>query len=122
MQIIFPERSGALAAFLAAISPTWNVTLFHYRNTGNRESSVLLGCQVRQCAAGGGHCGTGQRWCACGRDGSCVVAWRSRFALERAQVPPEDSVKFNAAIATLPEFTFKELSADVRSVFDRFIL
>ena len=29
-----------------AVSPTWNVTLFHYRNTGNRESSVLLGVQV----------------------------------------------------------------------------
>ncbi len=46
-QIIFPEKSGALIRFLDAISPTWNVTLFHYRSTGNRESSVLLGVQVR---------------------------------------------------------------------------
>jgi len=45
-QIIFPERPGALISFLHTISPTWNVTLFHYRNTGNRESSVLLGVQV----------------------------------------------------------------------------
>lgn len=45
-QVIFPERAGALKEFLSAISPRWNVTLFHYRNTGNRESSVLLGVQV----------------------------------------------------------------------------
>lgn len=45
-QVSFPERPGALAQFLAAISPRWNVTLFHYRTTGNRESSVLLGVQV----------------------------------------------------------------------------
>jgi len=45
-QIIFPERAGALKRFLDAVSPAWNVTLFHYRNTGNRESSVLIGLQV----------------------------------------------------------------------------
>jgi len=32
--------------FLEAVSGTWNITLFHYRNTGNRESSVLMGVQV----------------------------------------------------------------------------
>ena len=46
-QISFPEKPRALQNFLAAICPTWNVTLFHYRTTGNRESSVLLGLQVR---------------------------------------------------------------------------
>ena len=45
-QVTFPERAGALRQFLDAVSPTWNITLFHYRNTGNRESSVLLGVQV----------------------------------------------------------------------------
>jgi hypothetical protein len=32
--------------------PAFNVTLFHYRGTGNRSSSVLVGLQVspqRQC-------------------------------------------------------------------------
>lgn len=42
----FPERPGALALFLGALSPEWNITLFHYRDTGNRESSVLLGVQL----------------------------------------------------------------------------
>jgi threonine dehydratase len=42
----FPERPGALALFLGALSPEWNITLFHYRDTGNRESSVLLGLQL----------------------------------------------------------------------------
>ncbi|KAG2485896.1 hypothetical protein HYH03_015341 [Edaphochlamys debaryana] len=46
IQVTFPEQPGALRRFLDVISPAWNVTLFHYRNSGNRESSVLLGVQV----------------------------------------------------------------------------
>ncbi len=45
-QVEFPERPGALRQFLDAVSPTWNITLFHYRNTGNQSSTVLLGMQV----------------------------------------------------------------------------
>lgn len=45
-QVQFPERPGALKLFLEVVSPQWNVTLFHYRNTGNRESYVLVGLQV----------------------------------------------------------------------------
>lgn len=45
-QVQFPERPGALRRFLTALSADWNVTLFHYRNTGNRESYVMLGMQV----------------------------------------------------------------------------
>lgn len=41
-QVEFPERVGALRRFLRAISPRWNVTLFHYRNTGNRSSQVSV--------------------------------------------------------------------------------
>ena len=44
--VTFPERRGALRAFLNAVSPAWNVTLFHYRDTGNRASNVLLGVQL----------------------------------------------------------------------------
>jgi threonine dehydratase len=36
--------------FLDAVSPLWNISLFHYRATGNRESSVLLGVQVQMYA------------------------------------------------------------------------
>ncbi|GFR47671.1 hypothetical protein Agub_g9415 [Astrephomene gubernaculifera] len=46
IQVVFPERPGALRRFLDVVSPAWNVTLFHYRTSGNRESSVLLGVQV----------------------------------------------------------------------------
>ncbi|KAF5829223.1 threonine dehydratase [Dunaliella salina] len=45
-QVIFPERPGALVRFLDALCGTYNITLFHYRNMGNRESSVLMGLQV----------------------------------------------------------------------------
>lgn len=45
-QVQFPERPGALAQFLEALGSEWNVTLFHYRQTGNSTSYVLLGIQV----------------------------------------------------------------------------
>lgn len=44
--VTFPERPGALRAFLGAVSPRWNVTLFHYRSAGTRDAAVLLGMQV----------------------------------------------------------------------------
>lgn len=58
MQVTFPEKAGALSQFLRQLMGTgdpesrMNVTMFHYRNTGNRASSVLLGLQVpasREC-------------------------------------------------------------------------
>lgn len=30
-RFIFPERPGALMKFLDALSPRWNISLFHYR-------------------------------------------------------------------------------------------
>lgn len=45
-QVQFPERPGALARFLDVLDAAWNVTLFHYRQTGNATSYVLLGIQV----------------------------------------------------------------------------
>ena len=42
----FPERPGALRQFLEVLGSEWNVTLFHYRQTGNTTSYVLLGIQV----------------------------------------------------------------------------
>jgi len=42
----FPERPGALARFLEAVRGGLNITLFHYRKTGNNVSQVLLGIQV----------------------------------------------------------------------------
>lgn len=31
-RFVFPERQGALMKFLDAFSPSWNITLFHYRS------------------------------------------------------------------------------------------
>lgn len=42
----FPERPGALLAFLKAIGDTWNISLFHYRNHGSDYGRVLAGVQV----------------------------------------------------------------------------
>ncbi|MEO0366061.1 MAG: threonine ammonia-lyase, biosynthetic [Pseudomonadota bacterium] len=39
----FPERPGALAAFLDALGHDWDVTLFHYRNHGSDYGRVLVG-------------------------------------------------------------------------------
>lgn len=42
----FPERPGALRRFLELMDPTWNLTLFHYRNHGAAHGRVLAGIQV----------------------------------------------------------------------------
>jgi len=42
----FPERPGALMKFLSAMNPTWNISLFHYRNHGADYGSILVGIQV----------------------------------------------------------------------------
>jgi threonine dehydratase len=42
----FPERPGALMKFLTAMNPTWNISLFNYRNYGADYGSILVGMQV----------------------------------------------------------------------------
>ena len=42
----FPERPGALLRFLSAMSPNWNISLFHYRNEGAEIGRILVGIQV----------------------------------------------------------------------------
>ena len=42
----FPERPGALQAFLSELAQSWNITLFHYRNHGAAYCRVLVGVQV----------------------------------------------------------------------------
>ena len=44
----FPEKPGALHAFLSAIGDNWNISLFHYRNHGSDYGRVLAGVQVPQ--------------------------------------------------------------------------
>ncbi|KAL8504980.1 hypothetical protein ACS0TY_016253 [Phlomoides rotata] len=45
-RFIFPERPGALMKFLDALSPRWNISLFHYRGQGATGANVLVGIQV----------------------------------------------------------------------------
>ena len=42
----FPERPGALTKFLAGLSESWNLTLFHYRNHGADIGKILAGISV----------------------------------------------------------------------------
>ncbi|AOB32914.1 threonine dehydratase [Bordetella sp. H567] len=42
----FPERPGALMRFLSAMNPSWNISLFHYRNQGADYGRILVGIQV----------------------------------------------------------------------------
>ena len=42
----FPERPGALRAFLERSGGRWNITLFHYRNHGAAYGRVLAGLEV----------------------------------------------------------------------------
>ena len=53
-QVEFPERPGALKRFLSVLQPQWNITLFHYRRSGELhfmlwESPCLLSTPM--CAA-----------------------------------------------------------------------
>jgi threonine dehydratase len=42
----FPERRGALLKFLSRMGERWNISLFHYRNSGSAYGHVLVGMQV----------------------------------------------------------------------------
>jgi threonine dehydratase len=42
----FPERPGALRRFLEHLSPTFDISLFHYRNHGGDVGRVLAGIRV----------------------------------------------------------------------------
>lgn len=42
----FPERPGALTRFVNAMSPNWNISLFHYRNNGADYGRIVAGIQV----------------------------------------------------------------------------
>ena len=46
LQFVFPERPGALMKFLAHMRPSWNISLFHYRNQGADYGRILVGLQV----------------------------------------------------------------------------
>jgi threonine dehydratase len=41
----FPERAGALYKFLTTLQPGFNISLFHYRNTGGDIGKVLAAIQ-----------------------------------------------------------------------------
>ena len=46
LRFTFPERPGALLKFLSAMQPSWNISLFHYRNQGADYGRILVGIQV----------------------------------------------------------------------------
>lgn len=42
----FPERPGALMAFVSALHPNWSISMFHYRNQGADVGRIVVGVQV----------------------------------------------------------------------------
>ncbi|MEI6615084.1 MAG: threonine ammonia-lyase, biosynthetic [Cyanobium sp. ELA507] len=42
----FPERPGALMAFVSSLHPNWNISIFHYRNHGADVGRIVVGVQV----------------------------------------------------------------------------
>ena len=46
LSFAFPERPGALLQFLRGMKSDWNISLFHYRNSGAEYGRVLMGIQV----------------------------------------------------------------------------
>lgn len=45
-RVVFPERPGELMNFLDRMDPSWNISLFHYRNHGSDHGRILVGLQV----------------------------------------------------------------------------
>jgi threonine dehydratase len=44
----YPELCGMLHKLLTPISPRWDITLLHFRKTGQRSATALLGLRVPQ--------------------------------------------------------------------------
>ncbi len=44
----FPERPGALMAFVSALHPSWSISIFHYRNHGADVGRIVVGLQVAE--------------------------------------------------------------------------
>ena len=42
----FPEKPGALMAFVNALHANWNISIFHYRNHGADVGRIVVGVQV----------------------------------------------------------------------------
>jgi threonine dehydratase len=42
----FPEKPGALMAFVNALQADWNISIFHYRNHGADIGRIVVGVQV----------------------------------------------------------------------------
>ena len=42
----FPERPGALMAFVNSLQASWNISIFHYRNHGADVGRIVVGVQV----------------------------------------------------------------------------
>ncbi|MFN6339518.1 MAG: threonine ammonia-lyase, biosynthetic [Cyanobacteriota bacterium] len=51
----FPERPGALMAFVGALHPNWNISIFHYRNHGADVGRIVVGVQVPPAELGEWH-------------------------------------------------------------------
>ena len=45
-RFVFPERPGALSKFLNSMNPSWNISVFHYRNNGSDYGRIVVGMQV----------------------------------------------------------------------------
>ena len=42
----FPEKPGALMAFVEELNPNWNISIFHYRNQVSDVGRIVVGVQV----------------------------------------------------------------------------
>lgn len=45
-QVDYPEHVGMLHRLLCPLSPRWDITLLHFRKTGNRSATALLGLRL----------------------------------------------------------------------------
>ncbi|KAL4440476.1 hypothetical protein ABPG75_003477 [Micractinium tetrahymenae] len=51
-KVDYPEHVGMLHRLLSPLSPRWDITLLHFRKTGNRSATALLGLRLPEAEVG----------------------------------------------------------------------
>ena len=94
----FPERPGALRKFLLGMHQCWNISLFHYRNHGAGELTVVLSVMDTDPSSQNSDVGK---------------------VLAGVQVPPEEHKEFNDFLTSLGYNYVEETDNEVYKRFLR---
>lgn len=122
----YPEHVGMLHRLLCPLSPRWDITLLHFRKTGNRSATALLGLRLPEAEVADFWRAIGELSAEVrGRVGGCKTIRTPPPHRPHPTPRPHLHEAADCALASpLPppwQFSFTELSDRERSVFHMFI-